>query len=106
MNTEKLSNEAENPALNKGAVSSSTYYGTLSINDRLLTVVKVIDGNILEKRMIKISFWKSFLEKKDYKNVFHSMSHSANSYYRKEQLNPRCDEKLFNDLYSNALKVF
>ena len=37
MNTEKLSNEAENPALNKGAVSSSFYsdgndYSHLRVN--------------------------------------------------------------------------
>lgn len=37
MNTEKLSNEAENPALNKGAVSSSFYsdgndYSHLEVN--------------------------------------------------------------------------
>lgn len=87
-------------------MKKEVYYGTLSINDKLLTVVKVIDGGISERRMIQMSFWKSLLKKSDYKNAVQNISHSTMSYYRKDQLNPGCDEKLFNELYTNALKHF
>lgn len=92
--------------LNQIIMQTETYYGTLSINDRLLTVVKVIDGGVSERRMIEMSFWKSFLKKGDFKNAVHHISHSTMAYYRKDQLNAGCDENLFNELYANALKHF
>lgn len=87
-------------------METETYYGTLSINDNLLTVVKVINGGVSERRMIEMSFWKSFLRKGDFKNAVQHIHHSTMSYYRKDQLHPGCDEKLFNELYTNALKHF
>lgn len=87
--------------------NSSVYYGTLSINPNMLTVVKVIKGDfILDTRMITISFWKSYLESKDYNRAVVSLKHSTDSYYNKEQLGLGCDEKYFNELYAIALQQF
>lgn len=82
------------------------YYGTLTNNDKLLTVVKVVNGGVMERRMIQISFWKSFLEKGDFKNAVVHIEHSTMSYYKPEQLKPGCDEKLFNELYAKAIQQF
>jgi hypothetical protein len=87
-------------------MEKETYYGTLNFNQNILTVVKVIDGGISERRMIQMSFWKSFLKKGDYKNAVQNITHETMSYYRKDQLHPGCDENLFNELYINALKYF
>ena len=72
----------------------------------MLTVVKVINGDVIERRMIQISFWKSFMEKEDWKNAVHHIEHSTMSYYHKEQLGDGCDENLFNKLYEIALRQF
>lgn len=90
----------------KAIDESKAYYGTLSNNDKLLTVVKVVNGGVMERRMIQISLWKSFLEKGDYKNAVVHIEHSTMSYYKPEQLEPGCDEKLFNELYSKAIQQF
>lgn len=88
-------------------VGSSVYYGTLSINPNLLTVVKVIKGDfILDTRMIKISFWKNFLESGNYKYAVNNIEHTTNSYYKPEQLGEGCDEAYFNQLYDIALQQF
>ncbi len=90
----------------KDTDESKAYYGTLTNNDKLLTVVKVVDGGFLEKRMIQISLWKSFLEKGDFKNAVVHIEHSTMSYYKPEQLKPGCDERLFNELYAKAILQF
>ena len=88
-------------------VGSSVYYGTLSINPKMLTVVKVIKGDfILDTRMITISFWRNFLEKGDYKYAVSHIEHTTNSYYKPEQLGEGCDEAYFNHLYNIALQQF
>jgi hypothetical protein len=86
---------------------NNVYYGTLSINPNILTVVKVIKSDcILKTRMIEISFWKSNLADKNYKYAVISIRHSTISYYNKEQLCESCDEQYFNELYAIAIQQF
>jgi hypothetical protein len=87
-------------------MKKQTYYGTLTSNKSMITIVKVVDGGVLERRMIEITFLKSFLDAGDFKNAIHHMEHSTMSYYREDQLEPGCDEKRFNELYNYALKYF
>lgn len=97
------SNEAESPATLVGAV----YYGTVSVNPDILTVVKVIKGDsISDTKMVEISFYRRFLADKDYENAVKSIIHSIGSYYNWEQLDTGCDEKYFNELYAIALQQF
>jgi hypothetical protein len=89
------------------AASTEVYYGTITGgNEKILHLVKVIKGNLLETRMIEVLFWKSFLEEEDYFNAVISIKHSTMGYYTKDVLEPNCDEILFEKMYSIALNQF
>lgn len=87
--------------------STEVYYGTIKGgNEKILHLVKVIKGSMLETRMIEVTFWKSFLETQDYYNGVISIKHSTMGYYTKDVLEPDCDEILFEKMYSIALNQF